>query len=382
MTGVDWVIACAVVLLAGLGWASGFLSGALSLLGFAAGAWVGTRLGPLALEDGSRSPSAPLFGLAGAVLAGIVLATGFEGIGSRLRGRLRSPGLAAVDGILGALLTAAVGVGLAWLLGAIALMSGSPEIRRAVQRSLILAHLNDALPPSGPLLNALARFDPLPRVEGPEVDRTPPRGSVARDRRVRDRRQSVVKVLGSACGLGVEGSGWVAGNDVVVTNAHVVAGQDDTRVLLGGEGDGLPARAVRFDARNDLAVLHVDGLGGRALRLAADPAPGTTGAILGFPLNGPFDVRAARIGVTRRVLSEDSYGRGPVARTVTALRGRVRSGNSGGPVVDRRGRVLATVFAATISGPRGGYGVPNAVVRDALRGVSAARPVSTGPCTR
>src|SRR5918998_3478068 len=134
MTGIDWVIAAAVVLLALLGWANGFLSGALSLLGFAAGAWLGTRIAPLVLDEGSQSPYAPLFGLAGALVAGAVLAAGFEGVGSHLRARMRSPSLAAFDGLLGALLTAGVGLGVAWLVGAIALVNGGRDVREAVQK--------------------------------------------------------------------------------------------------------------------------------------------------------------------------------------------------------------------------------------------------------
>jgi S1-C subfamily serine protease len=170
----------------------------------------------------------------------------------------------------------------------------------------------------------------------------------------------------------------VAGDGVVVTNAHVVAGQEDTRVLPGGEEPGLDATAIAFDARNDVAVLRVEGLGAPALPLAEDPRSGTSAAVLGFPLNGPYDVRAGRVGQTREVLTSDAYGRGPVRRRIVSFRGAVRSGNSGGPMVDGRGRVVTTVFAATTSGPRGGYGVPNSTTRDTLRG--ARGEVSTGPC--
>ncbi len=89
-------------------------------------------------------------------------------------------------------------------------------------------------------------------------------------------------------------------------------------------------------------------------------------------------MRAGRLGSTRRVVTSDAYGNGPVRRQIVALRGAVRSGNSGGPMVDGDGEVVATIFAATTSGPRGGYAVPNAVTRDTLAG--ARSPVSTGPC--
>jgi S1-C subfamily serine protease len=112
----------------------------------------------------------------------------------------------------------------------------------------------------------------------------------------------------------------------------------------------------------------------------SNPRAGTSAAILGFPGNGPYDVRAGRVGSTREVITQDAYGQGPVRRSLTSLRGAVRSGNSGGPMVDSRGRVVTTIFAATTSGPRGGFGVPNAIVRARLQDASASSGVSTGPC--
>jgi S1-C subfamily serine protease len=376
MTGLDWIILGIVILLALFGWAQGFVAGALALVGFAIGAWVGTRVGPLVLSEGSDSGWAPAFGLMGALVAGAVLAMGFEGLGARLRSRVRTPAAAAVDGVLGAVLTACVGLGVVWVLGAMALGSGG-ELRREVQRSYVLQRLNTVLPPTNGLLATLKNLDPFPRIDGPEVRVQAPAAGIVSDPQVDAAARSVVKVLGTACGLGVEGSGWVAGDGLVVTNAHVVAGQDDTRVLLQGREPGVDAQAVAFDPRNDVAVLRVSDLPAPALELAPSPRPGTSAAVLGFPRNGPYDERAGRLGETRESVTQDAYGRGPVRRLLTSLRGAVRSGNSGGPMVDGRGRVVATIFAATTSGPRGGYGVPNSVVRSTLDGVRG--PVDTGP---
>jgi S1-C subfamily serine protease len=360
---------------------SGFVVGALSLLGFLAGAFVGTRLGPLVLPDGSQSPYAPLFGLFGAVLAGSVLAGGLEGVGITLRRRLAMPGFEPVDAALGAALSVVVALGLAWLAGAVILQApqSSSDLRRSVQRSAILRGLNDVLPPSGVILHALARFDPFPSVSGPEANVPAPTAKIARDGDVKRAADGVVKVLGSACGLGIEGSGWIAGPGTVVTNAHVVAGEDDTVVRLHGSGPDLRAQAIAFDPTNDIAVLRVNGLGGRTLPIASQARPGAPAAVLGFPQNGPYTVTAARIGDTRKVISQDAYGRGPVTRLMLSLRGRVRHGNSGGPLVDAQGRVAGTVFAASRgTSRRGGFAVPNAVLKEIL--ASAHRPVDTGPC--
>jgi hypothetical protein len=382
VTTLDWIIVVFTVLMALWGYAQGLIVGALSLVGFAAGAFLGSRLGPLLLAKGSESPYAALFALVGALTIGGVLASGLELVGFRLRHRLPN-GLGVLDGIGGGLLVACVGLGLAWIGGAVALQTpGTSNLRQPIQRSVILRQLNEHLPPSGSILRALARFDPFPQIEGPQTNVGPPDSRIARDPQVRAAGRSVVKVLGTACGLGVQGSGWVAADGVVVTNAHVVAGQSDTTVQIRGQGPHLDAQAIWFDTRNDLAVMRVPGVSSvPALRLNERASSGTSAAILGFPENGPYDVEPARLGRTSTVISQDAYGHGPVRRPITSLRGRVRPGNSGGPVVDGRGRVVTTVFAATVSdGGRSGYGVPDTVVADALG--RARGPVDTGPCAR
>jgi S1-C subfamily serine protease len=208
----------------------------------------------------------------------------------------------------------------------------------------------------------------------------PPRSGILRDPGVKRARKSVVRVLGTACGLNVEGTGWVAATGIVVTNAHVVAGEGDTTVEANGAPPQLSAQAIYFDPSNDVAVLRVPGLQRSALDLAPNPTRGEPGAVLGYPQNGPFRAAAARLGGTQAFSSQDAYGRGPISRSITTFRGRVRPGNSGGPVVDGTGRVMTTVFASTVGGERGGYGVPNRIVRRAL--ARAERPVSTGACAR
>jgi Trypsin-like peptidase domain/Colicin V production protein len=382
VTGLDWTILGFTALLAALGFLRGFIVGALSLVGFAGGAFLGTRIAPALLSGGSSSPYAPLFGLLGALLGGALVAGGLEGLGFRLRARVLSPGVGMLDGLLGAVLSAAVALGLVWLGGAVALQTpGARVLRTEIQRSEILNRLNELLPPTGGVLNALARFDPFPDVRGPLADVPAPRAAIARDPEVQAAAGSVVRVLGTACGLGVTGSGWVAAPGVVVTNAHVVAGEQDTTVQLQGTGPELDATAIAFDPTDDVAVLRVQGLNAPALRMASGSEEGAEGAILGFPLDGPYDVRAARIGETLTVSTQDAYGNGPVRRRITSLRGVVRPGNSGGPLVDADGRVAGTIFAArTGGGPAAGYAVPDQEVRDALDGASG--PVSTGPCAQ
>jgi S1-C subfamily serine protease len=179
----------------------------------------------------------------------------------------------------------------------------------------------------------------------------------------------VVRVRGLACGLGVEGSGWIAAPGVVVTNAHVVAGVDRPLVDRHG-GRARRGRVVYFDAKDDLALIRVPGLVGKPLALA-EPMQGLSGALLGYPQNGPLRATPVRLGATLQIVGRDAYGRFPTTRKVTTLRGAIRSGNSGGPVVDADGAVVATAFARRV-GSDGGYGVPSAAVARALSRMGGA----------
>jgi uncharacterized membrane protein required for colicin V production len=377
VTRVDWFALGFVALMALLGFRKGLIASALSAAGVIGGAIVGARLAPHLFSGGSRSPYTPVAALAGA----LVLAIGLEAVGSlagaTLRSGLRLPPLRALDSVGGFALGAAAGLAIVWVLGAAALLlPGQTSLRRSAQRSLVVRRL-DAIAPPRRLLEALARVDPFPSIEGPIAGVAPPDPRLLGAAGVREAAPSVVRVVGTACGLAVEGSGWVGRPGLVVTAAHVVAGEHDTAVQPFGSGPALPATPVAVDARNDVAVLRVPGLRARPLPLV-DPRPGTAVALLGYPGDGPFAAKPGRIGRTATVLSQDAYGHGPVSREITSVRGVVRHGDSGGPAVDARGRVQTTLFAARV-GSSGGYGVPSSAVRRVL--ANARGPVSTGPCS-
>ncbi len=362
MSTTDWIVLGVVVLFGLYGLSKGLVRGALSLAGFALGAYVGARLAPTVLADGS--PYAPLLALGGAIVGGTLLSSLAEILGVTLRSTLGViPGLRALDSVAGMLLGAAAGLVLSWAVGAVLLyLPGQSELRRSVQDSAILSRINESFPPER-LLETLERVDPLGVLVGPPATVPPPQAAIARDPDVAAAAGSVVRISGIACGLGIEGSGWIARRGVVVTNAHVVAGIDRPQVDRQ-DGRALTATVVAFDPRNDLAVLIVKGLDGRPLSVA-EPESGVPVAILGYPENGPLTRTPARLGATGEFLSRDAYGRGPVRRSVTAVRGTVRPGNSGGPAVDALGRVRTTIFARR-PGERGGFGVPPELVRNAL----------------
>lgn len=377
MTAVDALAIVLVVFAAVAGYRKGLVAGALSVAGIVLGAWIGSRIGPEFLKGGQSSPYQPLAALAGAAVGAIVFETLGTLAGSAVRARGRMRPLQGADSAGGLVLGALSGLFVVWVLGAVALfVPGEPGLRRAAQRSAVLRHLNGVVPPHD-LIGVLARIDPFPTLAGQPPSVAAPDPRLARSSTVLAARASVLRILGTACGLGVEGTGWVAAPGLVVTAAHVVAGETDTLVELP-DGERLRGVAAAFDRRNDVAVLRVDGLDAPPLRALA-PHVGDAVAVLGYPDDGPFTATPGRIGPTVVRLTADAYGTGHVFRELTSLRGRVRHGNSGSPAVDADGAVETMVFASLI-GARGGLGVPTKIVSRAVGDAQRGGTVSTGAC--
>jgi S1-C subfamily serine protease len=297
-------------------------------------------------------------------------------LGSRVRSIVIRGPFRLPDSLGGVVVGAAAGLMVVWLGAAAALQVQGSQLRRTVQDSAILEALVEALPPSS-VLRALARFDPLPLLAlPPEVRLPPPDGSVQRSGVTRDVAGSVVKVQSVACGMGTQGTGWVVAPDVVATNAHVIAGAEETEIAVP-DGQLLEAVPVYVDARRDVALLEAPGLTASPLDIRTDLEQAEEVVLLGYPHDGPLTAAAATAGVPIKILTPDAYGRHLGLRTVVPLRGAVQRGDSGGPVVDAAGRVVAMMFAASEDGA-GGFGVP---VRDVLSALeSPLEPVSPGPC--
>jgi S1-C subfamily serine protease len=371
---VDVLLLLGVALFSVAGAHRGLAAQALSLGGLVVGAVLGSVIAPHLFSE--NSAWLPVAGLMGALVGAFLLGTLAGALGRPVRLFMSAhPPLATLDRIGGIALGALVALGIAWLVGVLALNQPALGLRAEVRSSSILPRLLDAVPPDR-VLQALNRFDPLPLLPGLADPLPPPDPSVLESAAARAASTAVVKLDGVACGVGTQGSGWVVRPGLVATNAHVIAGHDHTR-LLAPNGQVLTARPVYVDATNDIALL-------RARELEIDPLATLDGndesrrvAFLGYPHNGPLIATAGSAGAPRTVLAPDAYGRRTRLRVVVPLRGSVQPGESGGPVVDRRGRVVAMIFGGTHEGD-GGYGVPVDLVLAAAAGRLHA--VGSGPC--
>lgn len=379
---IDLFIVLFIILIVVRGARTGFLAGAFSLAGLVLGAALGSRLVPFLLpksEGPVFSAAVTLAGILAFAVLGDFLA---RAAGGSLRARLRGPASEALDSLGGAALGLVISVTLVWVVGILALQAPAfTGIYPKINQSRVLHSLNAHMP-SELITRAVARLDPLPQIRGPEANVATPDTKIVSDPDISAAESRTVRITGVACGYGIEGSGWVAAPDLIVTNAHVVAGEGFTRVQPEGAGVGERARVILFDAKNDIAILRVNDLGIPPLSLAS-PKSGESVAVLGFPENGPLDVQPGRLGDTQRVISSDAYNNGPVERTVTSFRVFVRPGNSGGPAVNSKGEVVATVFASRANSRNAGYGIPSQIVHRHLdTAANQTTPVATGPCAR
>ena len=362
---VDLLIVCLTVAVAVWGYSRGVTAGSLLAIGFAAGALLGSRLAPLVLSGGLHDSFAPVLALPGALVLGGAAAAAGERVSDRVLIWFERRGY-VLNGVGGGLLAATLWLVAVWVIAAVAV--SFDDLEDPVRDSAVVDELTAALPPPGPILDPVERSDSLPRLAGPRPGVHAASGAIRRDRDVRAAARSVVKMGGRRCDhhqLG--GSGWIARNGIVVTNAHVVNGANEITAQVEGRGPRHKATPVWYDERDDIAILTVPGIRGvPALAMARAPELGTAAAVLGFPRNRPYTVTAARLGNTTRIPGFRLRGESHNKREVTSFVGRVvRAGNSGGPVVDGQRRVVTMVRGRRRHG-HGSYGVPVKAIRSAL----------------
>jgi len=386
---LDWVLVALVLLYALSGYWQGFVTGAFATAGLLLGGLLGVWLAPFALGDAAPSLLVSL----GALFIVIVSASIGQAVlqfgGSRIRDHIRWQPVRALDAVGGAALSAAAVLLVSWALGVAVAGSGIAGITGQVRNSAVLAKVDQVLPASASDLlgafNNVVGTGFFPRYLEPfapeRIVGVPPGPQrILRDPDVRDAEASVVKIRGTnSCGRGVEGSGFVYSDGRVMTNAHVVAGVSDPEVEIGG--DAVSAEVVHYDPDLDVAVLAVDTSGVSALEFDDTAASGDGVAILGYPQDGPYDDQPGRIRAEQRLRSPDIYGDGTVIREVFSLRGLVRPGNSGGPIVSSAGETVGVVFAASVTDDDTGYALTaSQVAQSAARGMSRSDPVDTGDC--
>ena len=395
MNLLDLVIVVAAVAYGIGGFRHGAVVGALSMIGFFGGAAIGAQLAePLGSRLADGRAQVPV-----AILCVLMLAMIGQLLGAWIAGHVRAK---LVTG-RGRILDSGVGTGLgvasvlivAWMVAVPLASSPYPQLSSEASHSSIVRAVNDVMPAEvrnlyGSMRSFLNQsgfppvFGDLPtgpsvQVPAPDANLSPAVQAV-----VRRAHLSTFKIYGQApsCNRGIEGSGFVFAPHKVITNAHVVAGTNQVSVQVSANRM-LPATVVLFDPRTDVAVLDVPQLQAPAMHFATTAASqGTPAVVLGFPQNGPFTVRPARVRTQASVGGTDIYGHGSVDREIYSLRAIIRSGNSGGPLIANDGAVLGMVFATALDSSDTGYALTSGqLAPDVASGRTDTTPVGTGSCT-
>jgi S1-C subfamily serine protease len=394
---LDFLLILAAVWFAVIGYRQGFVVGIMSVVGFLGGGLAAVYLLPVIWDAATDRAQPGSVAIVTAVAIVIVCASVGQAFTTHLGNRLRtgitwSPAR-ALDAGGGALVNVLAMLTVAWLIGSALATTTLPTIGREVRSSKVLLGVSRVVPPSADtwftnFSDTLAQ-NGLPQVFGtfgsePITSVPAPDPALVNSSAVTTARRSIVKVVGTApgCGKVLEGSGFVFAKDRVVTNAHVVGGVSEPTVQVGGTGRLHDAHVVLYDWQRDIAVLDVPGLDAPSLRLATrDERTRDDAIVAGFPENGPFDVRAARIRDRIEADGPDIYHRGTVHRDVYSLYATVRQGNSGGPLLTTSGQVAGVVFAKSLDDANTGYALTSdEIAPDLAAGRTASRQVDSESC--
>jgi S1-C subfamily serine protease len=393
MTSSQWLdlAVLAVAFVAAVsGWRSGALGSLLALIGVVLGLVAGVLLAPhvVTYVSGPRTQLfATLFLILGLVvigeIAGVVL-------GRAVRGAIRNVSVRTFDSVIGVGLQLVAVLVAAWLLGSLLTSADQPNLAAAVRGSRVLAQVDEVAPSwlkSVPnRIKALLNTSGLPDVL-PQFSRTPivnvdiPDAALAADPVVAATRPSVLKIRGVApsCQKVLEGSGFVVSPNRVMSNAHVVAGSESVTVEV--DGQTYDAGVVSYDPSADISILDVPGLPSPPLQFDMQEArTGTDAVVMGYPGGGDFTATPARIREIIQLNGPDIYHTTTVTREVYTIRGAVRQGNSGGPLIDRDGRVLGVVFGAAVDDADTGFVLTANEVAKQMAKVGSTQRVQTGAC--
>ncbi|MCD4532735.1 MarP family serine protease [Nocardioides sp. cx-169] len=388
MNGLDWLLVLLVLAYALSGYWQGFVTGAFATTGLLLGGLLGIWLAPVLLGDVDPALMVSLGALFIVILCASLGQASFQYAGAKVRDRITWQPMRALDAVGGAALSALAVLLVAWALGVAVSGSRIGSVTPLVRSSSVLSAVDRALPQaaSGVLQSfndvvGTSFFPDYLEPFAPEriVEVGPGPRRLLNDPDVLAAQESVLKVLGTnSCGRGVEGSGFLYAPDRLMTNAHVVAGVEDPEVVVGDSS--VDADVVEYNADLDIAVLAFESDQIPVLRFAQSK-PGDGVAILGYPQDGPFDVQPGRIRDDQKLRSPNIYGDGTVIRQVFSLRGLVRPGNSGGPIVTSKGDVAGVVFAASVTDKDTGYALTAAqVAESAAVGRTNTETESTGEC--
>jgi S1-C subfamily serine protease len=374
------------------GWRRGLIVSIFSFFGLFVGAWLGRSFISI-FAGASQETSITKTGISVAILlAGMGLGSALGGfIGYRVKDFFKWGFIRAIDSAAGAILSITVWTVVAWFTATTLLAAPANSFTNVLADSKVVSRLDEVMPvqirsgiesiriyvSDSHLPSGLTQVLLSPPVDAPDETAIDAPAVVAA-------LDSVVKVEGSAvkCSTRLTGSGFVVGQDLILTNAHVVAGVTEPTVRIKGKGKAFSGVIVYFDPNRDIALIRTNGIPATQLRISDELPRGTSTVVAGFPGGGPLMLIPARVRGVSTSSGTDIYGKAAVRREIYSIRANIKQGDSGAPMFAMDGTVAGLIFASSANDPTTGYALTS---KEFMSGVdqagAATQAVSTGECS-
>ncbi len=388
---LDIILIAFGIFIVSSGWRRGLIVSVLSLVGLFAGAWLGRSLVDIVNGASTTSSLTRTALSATALFLGMGFGSALGGfIGARIRKIFSWSPVRFLDNGSGALVSLAAWSIVAWFMATTLLAAPMSPLTSMLTESKVVTAIDQYLPnqvrdgvesvriyiSNSDLPSSIGEVLLAPAVEPPDVSSiAEPAIAAALD--------SVVKVEGTAleCSTRITGSGFVIGQDLIITNAHVVAGITNPTVRVKGKGKAFEGVVIYFDPANDVALIRTVNFPSVALRISDPLVRGQGAVVAGFPGGGPLTLIPARVRSVLESSDTDIYGKNTVSRQIYALSADIKHGDSGAPMFALDGSVAGLVFASSAVDAQTGYALTASEFMIAVNGVnSATQAVDTGKC--
>lgn len=390
-TALDYALIAIAIYSIYVGWWRGLIKSAFAILGVGFGLWLSNSILEIYYGAASDIDSKRIAITTFVFMAGIAVGNIFGSIVGNFVQKLIARGpIKLINKFGGATFSALTWALVVWLISGF--LSGLPisRVTNALNDSAVISKLDEVAPDQLRTFVESARASitnsQLPEVAidaivGPEVE--PPDPAILANKNIATAIASVARIesISEECNTKLSGSGFVIAENLVVTNAHVIAGIDKPNVRIGGKGKAVSGEVVYFDPKIDLALIRTTKLTAPALQLGEDLRRSDMAVVAGFPGGGSLSLIPARVKSVAKSIDSDIYGAGQVTRELYVLRADVKQGDSGAALINDQGKVAGVIFAASATESFVGYALTITELKRALNiGSANTEPVDTGKC--
>lgn len=390
-TALDYALIAIGIYSVYVGWWRGLIKSAFAILGVGFGIWLSNSILEIYYGASSEIDTKRIAITTFVFMAGIAVGNIFGTIVGNFVQRIIARGpIKLVNKFGGAAFSALAWALVVWLISGF--LTGLPisRITNLLNDSTVISKLDENAPDQlrsfvesarASITNSQLPEVAIDAIVGPEVD--PPDPTILANANIANAIASVARIesISEECNTKLSGSGFVIADNLIVTNAHVIAGINKPNVRIGGKGKAVSGEVIYFDPKIDLALIRTSKLSAPALSIGEELSRSDMAVVAGFPGGGSLTLIPARVKTVAKSVDSDIYGAGQVTRELYVLRADVQQGDSGAALINDQGKVAGVIFAASATESFVGYALTVTELQRALTlGANNTEPVDTGKC--